>query len=117
MPTIEKAAASKLANIINVINQTVGDAFSDMLLVETVLHMKGWSIIDWERSYEDFPNKQLKVKVSDKNLITMTDAERRCVTPVGLQDKIDKVVSQYRKGRSFVRYNIILVILYSYILL
>ncbi|XP_076670197.1 phosphoglucomutase 3-like protein nst isoform X1 [Andrena cerasifolii] len=103
LPTIEKAAASKLANIINVINQTVGDAFSDMLLVETVLHMKGWSITDWERSYEDLPNKQLKVKVSDKNLITMTDAERRCVTPAGLQDKIDKVVSQYRKGRSFVR--------------
>ncbi|XP_012137659.2 phosphoglucomutase 3-like protein nst [Megachile rotundata] len=99
----EKSAASKLMNIIDVINQTVGDAFSDMLLVETILHAKGWSIIDWEGSYKDLPNRQLKVKIADKNTITTADAGRRCVTPAGLQEKIDKVVSRYSKGRSFVR--------------
>ncbi len=34
-----------------------------MLLVETVLHHKGWSIEDWDKSYADLPNRQLKVKV------------------------------------------------------
>ncbi|XP_033324475.1 phosphoglucomutase 3-like protein nst [Megalopta genalis] len=99
----QTAAASTLLNIIDVINQSVGDAFSDMLLVETILHAKGWSIIDWEKSYKDLPNKQLLIKVNDKNVITTTDAERRCVSPKGLQDEIDRVVLQYSKGRSFVR--------------
>ncbi|XP_034181303.1 phosphoglucomutase 3-like protein nst [Osmia lignaria lignaria] len=103
LSTTEKMTASKLMNIIDVINQTVGDAFSDMLLVETILHAKGWSIIDWERSYDDLPNKQLKVKIIDKNVITTSDAERLCVTPTGLQKEIDKVVSRYNKGRSFLR--------------
>ena len=103
LSTTEKMTASKLMNIIDVINQTVGDAFSDMLLVETILHAKGWSIIDWERSYDDLPNKQLKVKLTDKNVIKTTDAERLCVTPIGLQKEIDKVVSRYNKGRSFLR--------------
>lgn len=37
-------AAKKLANLIDVINQTVGDAISDMLVVETILHARGWSV-------------------------------------------------------------------------
>lgn len=101
--TSEKKAASKLLNIINVINQTVGDAFSDMLLVETILHAKGWDIIEWEKMYKDLPNQQLKIKINDKNVITTTNAGRQCITPEGLQNEIDKVVSQYKKGRSFVR--------------
>lgn len=99
----EKEAASKLLNIIDMINQTVGDAFSDMLVVETILHAKGWSIVEWERMYKDLPNKQLKVKVSDKSIITTTNAETQCITPEGLQHGIDKIVSQYKRGRSFVR--------------
>ncbi|CAK9813645.1 Phosphoacetylglucosamine mutase [Anthophora plagiata] len=100
---IEKTAVSKLLNIIDMINQTVGDALSDMLLVETILHEKGWDITNWEKMYKDLPNKQLKVQVSDKNVITTTNAGRQCVTPKGLQEEIDKVVSKYEKGRSFVR--------------
>lgn len=88
------------------INETVGDALSDMLLVETILHAKGWDVIEWERSYNDLPNKQLKIKVKDRNVITTTNAERHCLTPIGLQEEIDKIVSKYPRGRSFVRYNI-----------
>jgi phosphoacetylglucosamine mutase len=44
--------------------QTVGDAISDMLLVETILHARGWSIQDWNDAYTDLPNRQLKVKVT-----------------------------------------------------
>lgn len=75
-----------------------------MLLVETILHSKGWDLAQWEETYTDLPNKQLKVKVTDRNVISTTDAERRCVTPAGLQERIDQLVAQYPKGRSFVRY-------------
>ncbi|XP_043791281.1 phosphoacetylglucosamine mutase isoform X2 [Apis laboriosa] len=99
----EKAAASKLENIIDIINQTVGDALSDLLLVETILHAKGWNIMEWEKMYTDLPNKQLMIKVNDKNVITTTNAGRQCLTPEGLQDEIDKVILRYKRGRSFVR--------------
>lgn len=96
-------AAQTLSHVIDVINQTVGDAISDMLLVELILHAKGWDAVSWEESYRDLPNKQVKVKVQDRNAITTTDAERRCVTPKGLQERIDAIVTKYTKGRSFVR--------------
>ena len=37
----QRLAATKLMQTIDLINETVGDAISDMLLVETVLHDKG----------------------------------------------------------------------------
>lgn len=39
----------------------------------------------------------------DRNVITTKDAERKCVKPDGLQEKIDSLVSKYPKGRAFVR--------------
>lgn len=55
------AAAKQLHLLIDVINQTVGDALSDILLVETVLHAYGWSVSDWDAAYTDLPNRQMKV--------------------------------------------------------
>lgn len=52
-----------MLTLIDVINETVGDAISDMLLVETILHAKGWNCVDWESTYTDLPNRQLKVKI------------------------------------------------------
>ncbi|XP_067646195.1 phosphoacetylglucosamine mutase [Eurosta solidaginis] len=95
--------ANMLLQIIDLINETVGDAISDMLLVETILNHKGWDVKQWLATYEDLPNLQLKIKVHDRNVITTTDAERVCVTPVGLQEGIDKVVTNYKRGRAFVR--------------
>ena len=45
----------------------------------------------------------MKVKVENRNVITTADAERQCVTPEGLQTKINEIVAKYPKGRSFVR--------------
>lgn len=50
-------------NLIDLTNETVGDAISDMLLVETVLHSRGWDLNDWLNTYTDLPNRQLKVTV------------------------------------------------------
>lgn len=74
-----------------------------MLLVETILHTNGWNVRDWLSSYTDLPNLQKKICVADRSVITVTNAERQCVTPHGLQDEINKVVRKYAKGRSFVR--------------
>lgn len=43
--------------------QTVGDAISDMLLIEAILAIKGMTVQQWDSIYSDLPNRQLKVKV------------------------------------------------------
>ncbi|XP_017861382.1 PREDICTED: phosphoacetylglucosamine mutase [Drosophila arizonae] len=95
--------AQTLLLVIDLINETVGDAISDMLLVETILNQKGWDVKDWISSYDDLPNQQLKIQVKDRNVIQTTDAERVCVKPEGLQDEINQVVANYKRGRAFVR--------------
>ncbi|XP_073348926.1 phosphoacetylglucosamine mutase [Pagrus major] len=98
-----KRAALLLQNTVNVINQTVGDAISDMLLIEAIMAIKGMTVQQWDAIYSDLPNRQLKVKVSDRRVIDTTDAERRAVSPDGLQEAIDSLVKKYRQARSFVR--------------
>lgn len=96
-------AAQKLLLTMDVINETVGDAISDMLLVEIILQKSGWDVKQWLAMYTDLPNVQRKIHVADRNVITTTDAERKVVTPDGLQAGIDELVAKYPRGRSFVR--------------
>uniref|UniRef100_A0A8C8H0Y3 Phosphoacetylglucosamine mutase n=2 Tax=Oncorhynchus TaxID=8016 RepID=A0A8C8H0Y3_ONCTS len=42
-------------------------------------------------------------QVADRRVIDTTDAERRTVSPAGLQEAIDSRVKKYRRARSFVR--------------
>ncbi|CAH2096962.1 unnamed protein product [Euphydryas editha] len=101
--TEQRKSAQLLLNFIDVTNETVGDAISDLFLVETVLRARGISIQDWEKQYTDLPCRQLKVTVQDRNAISTADAERQCTAPEGLQTKINELVSRYPSGRSFVR--------------
>lgn len=102
-PERELKALEKLFFASKVINQTVGDALADMLLVEAVLSLSGYSLKNWDEFYHDLPNRQLKVKVSDRNFIQTTDAERKCCAPKELQPSIDKAVYQFPSGRAFAR--------------
>jgi phosphoacetylglucosamine mutase len=88
---------------INLINQSVGDALSDMLLVEVVLAHKNWGPQEWLSTYTDLPNRLLKVTVDDRKIFETTDAERKLVKPEGIQTAIDKEVQKVRQGRSFAR--------------
>ncbi|XP_046384401.1 phosphoacetylglucosamine mutase [Ischnura elegans] len=99
----ERLAAAKLNSLLQISNPAVGDALSDILLVESVLRSKHWGLKEWEVAYTDLPNRLLKVKVEDKNNVQTTDAGRRCTAPAGLQEEIDKLVKSYPSGRSFVR--------------
>jgi len=103
MRIIREKGGEKLSTLVEVVNQTVGDAISDMLVVECVLADKGWDCENWDMTYIDLPNRLGKVAVRDRNLVTTTDAERKVVEPLGMQDNIDVIVAEYNKGRSFVR--------------
>lgn len=85
------------------INQTVGDAISDMLGVLAVLSISNWTPQNWNQEFSDLPNRLVKVIVPDRSLFVTTDQERKLVKPAGLQDLIDKEVARFKQGRSFVR--------------
>lgn len=99
-------AATALANLratVDLINQTVGDAFSDLLLVEVILAHSGQSVKDWLAQFADLPSRQLKVKIANRAVVLTTDAERRCTAPAGLQERIDALAASFPSGRSFAR--------------
>lgn len=99
----QKDALDTLAAISDLINQTVGDALSDMLMVEVILAHKGWTLKDWATTYNDLPNRLVRVEVGDKDLFQTTDAERRLSHPAGAQGEIDECVKKYTNARSFAR--------------
>lgn len=99
----QSTGLNHLINLTQLINQTVGDALSDMLLVEVVLAHKSYSGAEWDSLYVDLPNRLVKVVVPDRSIFKTEDAERRLVSPPGLQSKIDDLRRRYEAGRAFVR--------------
>ncbi|KAK4495600.1 hypothetical protein PRZ48_012868 [Zasmidium cellare] len=87
------------------INQTVGDAISDFLLVEAILAHEQFTVREWLGMYTDKPNKLAKqvVPQRDEYKTVPKTAEQKLQSPEGLQDKIDTEVAKYREGRCFVR--------------
>lgn len=100
---LQLVAARKLLTSIDLINETVGDAISDLLLVEAILYDFDWNIQDWDAMYTDYACRQLKVKVPDRRAIQTTDAERQCTLPVGLQEAINSSLCKFPNSRAFVR--------------
>lgn len=99
----ESKALLALQEFSKLINQTVGDAISDLLAVLVILHYLNLTPEQWDKSYEDLPNRLIKVIVPDRYVYKTTNAERTLVEPAGLQGKIDELVSKFPNGRSFVR--------------
>lgn len=101
----QEDALMRLIGLTALINQTTGDALSDLLLVEAVLANKPYTVQEWVRTYDDLPNRLAKVLVPDRNTFKTVPgtAERRLDTPEHAQAEIDAVVSKYHDGRSFVR--------------
>lgn len=95
--------AEALQALTELINQTVGDALSDLLLVETVLLHRQQSPGAWDQAYADLPNRLVKVVVADRYAFETTDAERQVTKPTGLQAGVDEIVARFERGRSFVR--------------
>ena len=98
-------ALYNLKHLKDCINQTVGDALSDLMVVELVLASRNLSVHDWNKQYTDLPSRQLKVSIKDRTLIKTYDAERRVSEPAELQAELDKVVAatKCKSARAFVR--------------
>ena len=96
-------ALNSLKAITNLINQTVGDAISDLLLVEVILAHKSWGPKEWDSTYTDLFNRLVRVVVHDRTKFKTTDQDRTLVEPKGLQERIEGLMCKYKEGRSFVR--------------
>ncbi len=79
----EARAVSVLRAAVALINETVGDALSDLLLVLAVMALRTLTAAAWEATYTDLPNRLVKVRVADRTVIATTDAERRTTAPAG----------------------------------
>ncbi|VDM65147.1 unnamed protein product, partial [Strongylus vulgaris] len=97
-------AIKRLKLFSKVINEVVGDAMADLLIVELLLRWYGYSIESWEHDlYNDAPNVQLKIPVADRSKFKTTYEETTLLEPKGVQEKIDAFVSKYCGARAFVR--------------
>ncbi len=99
----QNTALETLRALAQLINQTVGDALSDLLLVEVILAHKPWGPKEWDLTYTDLPNRLVRVEVADRNIFKAVDAERKLESPPGVQAQIDALVGKYKNGRSFAR--------------
>ncbi|XP_048486536.1 phosphoacetylglucosamine mutase isoform X1 [Plutella xylostella] len=99
----QRKAASILLDIIDMTNETVGDALSDLFLVETALCARGINTKQWMQLYDDLPCQLMKLSVKDRNVVTTADADQQSTSPEGLQSRIDELVANIPSGRSFVR--------------
>lgn len=99
----QQKAALELVSTIDLINQSVGDAMSDMLVVETILNSRRWDLPKWYSCYNDLFNRQLKVKVQDRTVLKTSEIETEALEPKGLQDAINKAVAKFSQARSFAR--------------
>ena len=99
----QATALDTIKALTRLINQTVGDALSDLLLIEVVLAHKSWGPTEWDLTYTDLPNRLVRIEVPDRNIFKTTDAERKLESPAGIQADIDALVGKYKSGRSFAR--------------
>ena len=103
-PSEMAEAISNLYAFTNLINSTVGDAFSDLLAVVAVLSYYHWSWSDWDSHlYTDVPSVQDKLRVKDRTIIKTSTDETQVISPSGIQDKINECVAKVKKGRAFIR--------------
>lgn len=96
-------ALQRLQLLPALINQAVGDALSDLLLVDAILQIKGWNIDDWNALYTDLPSRQCKVEVEDRTMILTNTNETECTSPVELQHELNAAMARCPGSRCFVR--------------
>ncbi|KAJ3117801.1 Phosphoacetylglucosamine Mutase [Phlyctochytrium bullatum] len=99
----QRESLAILQALSEVINQAVGDALSDMLMVEAILACQSKSLPKWDTDYTDLPSRQEKVKVQRRSDFVPIKADTELAAPAGLQDRINAEVAKYSKGRCFVR--------------
>lgn len=102
-----EGARAALQSLASISNQLVGDAISDLLMVELALSELDMSLEEWEQLYRPWPSRLLKVAVRDRTAFVTENADRRLVSPSDLQKGIDEIVGKVSSdgipARAFVR--------------
>ncbi len=101
-------AWQRLRVLPRLVNQAVGDALSDLFLVDAILYVRGWNLQDWNDLYNDLPSRQCKVRVEDRSVIQTNDNETMATKPPSLQPALESAMSALTTGktpwpRAFVR--------------
>lgn len=96
-------ALRRLQYSIDLINQAVGDALSDMLYCLACLQVLDMDLYGWSALYTDLPSTQKKIAVPDKSAITCSEDETRILTPEVLQKDLSAAMLTVTQGRCFVR--------------
>jgi len=95
-------ALQRLSVLPSLINQAVGDALSDLLVVDAVLQLQGLDVESWNALYQDLPSRQGKVLVKDRTMIQTNANETKCEAPAALQAELEAAMAKVQ-GRAFVR--------------
>lgn len=95
-----RLAWQRLRILPRLINQAIGDALSDLLLVDAILSLKEWSWDDWDSLYQDLPSRQLKIRVTDRKSVETNEDETKVISPTSLQSAIDATLSVFQKGNA-----------------
>ena len=99
------SAINNLYYMSKVINQFAGDAITNLLVVEGIIHKTGITTEEWISLYDETPNELWKVEVTDKSLFKPCDDETRLIEPADFQEQIDGIIDYYNRvnARCFVR--------------
>jgi phosphoacetylglucosamine mutase len=100
----QRHAAEQLLALSELINPYIGDALTDLLAVQVILHHLGWTISDWDALYEALPNRMIKLQVRRRADFVNDEEERRLLAPLALQSAIDSLVNPNSMERVTVRY-------------
>ena len=74
----------KLTAFLRLSNIYVGDAISNLLMIEAILRDKGITIDQFYNLYKEYPSKMFKVKVSDRSMFKTIKDESRLTEPIAL---------------------------------
>lgn len=85
------------------INPAVGDALSDLLLVDALLKAQNWTLDEWNALYTDLPSRQLKIQVADRSVVKCNDNETKCLAPASLQPALEELMKTTKRSRTFCR--------------
>jgi phosphoacetylglucosamine mutase len=74
----------KLVAFLKMSNIYVGDAISNLLMIEAILRDKGMSINEFAHIYKDYPSRMFKIKVHDRSMFKTIKDESRLTAPLAL---------------------------------
>ena len=86
-----KLTILEILQVYNLINQHVGDAITNLLLLIGIMIKTGLSIHDLDR-YNNLPNRQVKLKVNNEDDYKTNHNDTRLLSHNELQNEIDRII-------------------------